>query len=75
MERKKEHFFKDGKLSIDDVVTAIENDPSQTRGIMEFIAQEMEKEEEFKEKMHALDDEYKEKKVELHKEYGMDLDY
>lgn len=75
MERKKEHFFKDGKLSIDDVVTAIENDPSQTRGIMEFIAQEMEKEEEFKQKLHELEDEYEEKKENLHKEYGMDLDY
>lgn len=72
MERKKEDFFDGNELSIDRVVDAIQNDVSWTRSIMEFISNEMHKEEEFKKKLHELGDEYDEKRKELYKEYWME---
>ena len=72
MERKKEDFFIGNELSIDHVVEAIQNDVSQTRSIMEFISNVMKKEEEFKLKLHELEDEYEEKKEALYNEYGME---
>lgn len=72
MERKREHFFDWEELSIDRVVEEIEKDPSQARSIMEFIRDEMNKEEEFKKRLHELGDEYKEKEKELYEEYGME---
>lgn len=75
MEFKKEDFFNGNELSIDHVVEAIQNDVTQTRAIMEFIASVMKKDEEFKQKLHELEDEYEEKKEALYNEYGVDLDY
>ena len=75
MGRKKEDFFNGNELSIDHVVEAIQNDVTQTRAIMEFIASVMKKDEEFKQKLHELEDEYEEKKEALYNEYGVDLDY
>ena len=75
MERKREHFFDGDELSIDKVVEEIEKDPYQARGIMEFIRDEMNKEEELKEKLENLKDEYKKKEKELYKEYGMEYLY
>ena len=72
MERKKEDFFNGNELSIDHVVEAIQNDVSQTRGIMEFIAHVMKKDEEFKQKLHELEDEYEEKKEALYSEYDVE---
>lgn len=72
MERKREHFFDWDDLSIDKVVEEIQKDPYQARSIMEFIRDEMNKEEEFKQKLHELEDEYEEKKEELHKEYWIE---
>lgn len=72
MERKREHFFDWKELSIDRVVEEIQKDPYQARSIMEFIRDEMNKEEEFKKKLHEMEDEYEEKKEELYKEYGME---
>ena len=72
MERKREHFFDGKELSIDRVVEEINKDPSQARGIMEFIRDEMYKEEEFREKLEELNRHYKEKEKELYEEYGME---
>lgn len=72
MERKKEDFFNGNELSIDHVVEAIQNDVTQTRAIMEFIASVMKKDEEFKQKLHELEDEYEEKKEALYNEYGVE---
>lgn len=72
MERKKEDFFIGNELSIDHVVEAIQNDVTQTRAIMEFIASVMKKDEEFKKKLHELEDEYEEKKEALYNEYGVE---
>ena len=72
MEFKKEDFFNGNELSIDHVVEAIQNDVTQTRAIMEFIASVMKKDEEFKQKLHELEDEYEEKKEALYNEYGVE---
>jgi hypothetical protein len=72
MERKKEDFFNGNELSIDHVVEAIQNDVTQTRAIMEFIASVMKKDEEFKKKLHELEDEYEEKKEALYNEYDVE---
>lgn len=72
MERKREHFFDWKDLSIDRVVEEIQKDPYQARSIMEFIRDEMNKEEEFKKKLHEMEDEYEDKKEELYREYGME---
>lgn len=72
MERTREHFFDGKELNIDRVVEEIQKDPYQARGIMEFIRDEMYKEEEFKGKLHELEDEYKEKKEQLYKDYGVE---
>lgn len=72
MERKREHFFDWKELSIDRVVEEIQKDPSQARSIMEFIRDEMNREEEFKEKLEELDRHHKEKEKELYKEYWME---
>lgn len=74
MERKREHFFDWKDLSIDRVVEEIQKDPYQARSIMEFIRDEMNKEEEFKKKLHELGDEYMEKKEKLYEEYGIEED-
>jgi hypothetical protein len=39
---------------------------------MEFIRDEMNKEEELKKKLHEMEDEYEEKKHQLYKEYGVE---
>lgn len=70
MERKKEHFFDWDELSIDKVVEEISKDPNQARSIMEFIRDEMNKEEEFKEKLAELHRHHKEKEKEIYEEYG-----
>jgi len=70
MERKREHFFDWDELSIDRVVEEIEKDPYQARGILEFIRDEMNKEEEFKEKLEELHHDHKKKEKELYEEYG-----
>ena len=70
MERKKEHFFDWDELSIDRVVEEISKDPNQARSIMEFIRDEMNKEEEFKEKLAELHRHHKEKEKEIYEEYG-----
>ena len=72
MEFKKEDFFNGNELSIDHVVEAIQNDVTQTRAIMEFIASVMKKDEEFKKKLHELEDEYEEKKEALYNEYDVE---
>lgn len=72
MEFKKEDFFNGNELSIDHVVEAIQNDVTQTRAIMEFIASVMKKDEEFKQKLHELEDEYEEKKEALYNEYDVE---
>lgn len=72
MEWKREHFFDGDELSIDRVVEEINKDPSQARSIMEFIRDEMNKEEELKEKLHELHKEHKKKEKELYEEYGME---
>lgn len=72
MERKREHFFDWDELSVDKVVEEISKDPNQARSIMEFIRDEMNKEEEFKEKLAELDKDHKEKEKELYKEYWME---
>ena len=70
MERKREHFFYWDELSIDKVVEEISKDPNQARSIMEFIRDEMNKEEEFKEKLAELHRHHKEKEKEIYEEYG-----
>jgi len=70
MERKREHFFDWDELSIDKVVEEISKDPNQARSIMEFIRDEMNKEEEFKEKLAELHRHHKEKEKEIYEEYG-----
>lgn len=70
MERKKEHFFDWDELSIDKVVEEINKAPSQARSIMEFIRDEMNKEEEFKKKLAELHKLHKEKEKEIYEEYG-----
>lgn len=72
MERTREHFFDWDELSIDRVVEEIQKDPYQARGIMEFIRDEMNKEEEFKEKLEELNKHHEKKKKELYEEYGME---
>ena len=72
MERKREHFFDWDELSIDKVVEEISKDPSQARSIMEFIRDEMYREEEFKEKLEELHKHHKKKEKELYEEYGME---
>lgn len=72
MERKREHFFDGDELSIDKVVTEIEKDPYQARSIMEFIRDEMYREEEFREKLEELHKHHKQKEKELYEEYGME---
>ena len=71
MERKREHFFDWDELNIDRVVEEIQKDPYQARSIMEFIRDEMYKEEEFKEKLKELDEDHKKKEKELYEEYWM----
>lgn len=70
MERKREDFFDWEELSIDRVVEEIQKDPYQARGIMEFIRDEMNREEEFKEKLAELHKLHKEKEKEIYEEYG-----
>lgn len=72
MEWKREHFFDWKELNIDKVVDEIQKDPYQARSIMEFIRDEMNKEEELKKKLHEMEDEYEEKKHQLYKEYGVE---
>lgn len=72
MDRKREHFFDGEELSIDRVVEEIQKDPNQARSIMEFIRDEMYREEEFKEKLEELHKHHKKKEKELYEEYGME---
>lgn len=72
MEFTREHFFSGRDLNIDAVSEAITNEPWRVKEILEFIADEMHKEVELKEKLDELKDEYHAKKHELLKEYGMD---
>jgi len=72
MDWKREDFFDWKELSIDRVVEEIQKDPYQARWIMEFIRDEMNKEEEFKEKLKELHKLHKEKEKELYEEYGME---
>lgn len=72
MERTREHFFDWSDLSIDRVVEEIQKDPSKTRSIMEFIRDEMYREEEFREKLEELHKHHKQKEKELYEEYGME---
>jgi cyclopropane fatty-acyl-phospholipid synthase-like methyltransferase len=71
-ELTREHLFKGNELDIDKVADMIQQEPWRTREILWFIADEMHKEEEFKEKLHELKDDYEEKVKELHKEYWME---
>ena len=72
MDWKREDFFIGDELSIDRVVEEIQKDPYQARSIMEFIRDEMNKEEEFKEKLEELHKHHKKKEKELYEEYGME---
>ena len=46
-------------------------EPGKIKEILEFIAAEMHKEVELKDKLEELEKEYEEKKHQLYKEYGM----
>jgi GrpB-like predicted nucleotidyltransferase (UPF0157 family) len=72
MEISRDYLFHGKELHIDHVVSLIESDPSKTREVMEFIGDEMRKEEELKEKLEDLKEDYHHKKHELYKEYGME---
>ena len=72
MELTREQLFNWKDLDIDKVTEMIQQEPWRTREILWFIADEMQREEEFKEKLHELKDEYEEKERELYKEYWME---
>ena len=72
MELTREHLFNWKDLDIDKVTEMIQQEPWRTREILWFIADEMQREEEFKEKLHELKDEYEEKERDLYKEYWME---
>lgn len=76
MEFTRQQFFNGKELNIDAVADAITSEPWRVKEVLEFIANEMHKEVELKDKLDELKDEYHEKKHELLKEYGMEhLDY
>ena len=76
MEFTRQQFFNGKELNIDAVADAITSEPWRVKEVLEFIANEMHKEVELKDKLDELKEEYHEKKHELLKEYGMDhLDY
>lgn len=72
MELKRETFFNGKDLNIDAVAEAMTNEPGRIKEILEFIADEMHKEAELKEKLDELKEDYHHKKHELYKEYGME---
>lgn len=72
MEYTREHFFNWKDLNIDKVVEIIQQDPSRTRDVMDFIAHEMKKEEELKEKLAEMKEDYHKRKHELIEEYWME---
>lgn len=72
MELKREMFFNGKDINIDAVSEAITNEPWRVKEILEFIAEEMHKEVELKEKLDELKEDYHTKKHELYKEYGME---
>lgn len=74
MEFTREQFFNGRDLNIDAVSEAITNEPWRVKEILEFIADEMHKEVELKEKLDELKDDYHAKKHALYKEYGIHLD-
>ena len=76
MELKRETFFSGKDLNIDATADAMTAEPGRIKEMLEFIANEMHKEVELKEKLDELKEKYHEKKHELYKEYGMEhLDY
>ena len=72
MELKREMFFSGKDLNIDAVADAITNEPGRVKEVLEFIADEMHKEVELKEKLDELKEDYHHKKHALYKEYGME---
>jgi len=74
MEFTREQFFIGRDLNIDAVSEAITNEPWRVKEVLEFIANEMHKEVELKEKLDELKDDYHAKKHSLYKEYGIHLD-
>ena len=72
MELKREMFFSGQDLNIDAVADAITNEPGRVKEVLEFIADEMHKEVELKEKLDELKEDYHHKKHALYKEYGME---
>lgn len=72
MEFTRDDFFKGSELNIDAVADVITSEPWRVKEVLEFIADEMHKEVELKEKLDELKEEYHEKKHELLKSYGME---
>lgn len=72
MEFKREDFFDWKHLSIERTATRMEEEPWRIREILNFIADEMKKEEEFKEKMKNLKEHHEQEAKELIKSYGME---
>lgn len=76
MEFTREQFFNWKDLKIDAVADAITQEPGRVKEVLEFIAEEMHKEAELKDKLAELKEDYHHKKHELYKEYGMEhLDF
>lgn len=74
MELTREQLFTDDELNIEAVAQMIQSNPARTKEILEFIADEMKNEEEFKEKLDELKHEYHHKKKALYKEYWFIFD-
>ena len=72
MEFKREDFFEGKNLSIERTATRMEEEPWRIREILNFIADEMHKEEEFKEKLEKLKEHHEQEAKELIKSYGME---
>lgn len=68
---EREDFFNWKDLNIDAVADAMTAEPGKIKEILEFIAAEMHKEVELKEKLEELEKEHEEKKHQLYKDYGM----